>query len=238
MQNFHHARPERPRIPFAIKLAYTAYLAILIPVYLRAYGPTNFLWFCDTALLLTGAALWLESSLLISMAAVGILIPQFLWLAVFAGRLFGIRILGLTDYMFDPAIPLFTRALSLFHGWLPLLLIWLLRRVGYDRRALLPWGATAALLITVCYLFTPPAGVHPADPNIPVNINDIYGFDAEHPQNWMDQRVYLLCWLGVLWIAAYLPAHLALKNLFPSPPAKPHRDWHIAGPASVRSRNG
>ena len=41
------------KIPLAAKLAVTAFLAVLLPVYLHAYGPTNFLWFCDAALLLT-----------------------------------------------------------------------------------------------------------------------------------------------------------------------------------------
>jgi hypothetical protein len=41
--------------------------------------PTNFLYFCDIALFLTLAGLWLDSPLLISMCAVGILAPQALW---------------------------------------------------------------------------------------------------------------------------------------------------------------
>ena len=57
-------------------LAYTAFMAVLIPVYLYRYGWTNFLYFCDIALLLTLAGLWLDYPLLISMSAVGILIPQ------------------------------------------------------------------------------------------------------------------------------------------------------------------
>src|ERR1035438_9137399 len=77
------------KIPLAAKLAVTAFLAVLIPVYLHTYGPTNFLWFCDAALILTVAGMWLESSLLISMCAVGILLPQCLWLADF-----GVNFLG------------------------------------------------------------------------------------------------------------------------------------------------
>src|ERR1017187_4802667 len=104
-------------IPLAAKMVVTVFLAVLIPVYLHTYGPTNFLWFCDTALLLTVAGMWLESSLLISMCAVGILLPQGLWLADFCSNLLGFHLLGLTSYMFDRQLPLFTRGLSLFHGW-------------------------------------------------------------------------------------------------------------------------
>ena len=67
------------RIPLWFKLAYTAFCAVLIPNYLRDYGPTNFLYFCDVALIGTMVAIWLESALLVSAAAVGILFAQFLW---------------------------------------------------------------------------------------------------------------------------------------------------------------
>jgi hypothetical protein len=41
------------RVPTGLKLAYTAYMAVLVPVYWHYYGPTNFLYFCDVALILT-----------------------------------------------------------------------------------------------------------------------------------------------------------------------------------------
>lgn len=59
-------KPTKPhRIPLWVKLAYTAFVCVLVPYYLSAYGPTNFLYFCDVALLMTLAALWLESPLLV-----------------------------------------------------------------------------------------------------------------------------------------------------------------------------
>src|ERR1700722_10797641 len=148
------------RVPMAAKLAGTVFLAVLVPIYLHTYGPTNFLWFCDAALILTVIGMWMESPLLISMCSVGILIPQCLWLLDFGINLFGIHLLGLTSYMLDSGIPLFTRGLSLFHGWLPFLLVWLLGRLGYDKRALPAWGGLATGLVLVCYFFTPPAGAH------------------------------------------------------------------------------
>jgi hypothetical protein len=142
---------QQHKIPLAAKVAGTAFLAVLVPIYWRTYGPTNFLWFCDAALILTVAGMWMESSLLISMCSVGILLPQCLWLADFGGNLLGIQLLGLTGYMFEHRLPLFTRGLSLFHGWLPLLLVWLLVRLGYDKRALSAWTGLAAGLVLVCY---------------------------------------------------------------------------------------
>ena len=52
--------------PLALKLAYTAFMAVLIPVYAYYYGPANFLYFCDVALLLTLAGIWLDNRLLVS----------------------------------------------------------------------------------------------------------------------------------------------------------------------------
>lgn len=204
------------KISIAAKVMGTAFLAVLVPIYLHTYGPTNFLWFCDSALILTVAGMWLESSLLISMCAVGILIPQCLWLLDFGINFFGIHLLGLTSYMFDPRIPLFTRGLSLFHGWLPLLLIWLLGRLGYDKRALLAWGSLATGLVLICYFFTPPAGAHLADPNIPIHINNVYGFDDQRPQSWINQDLYVGLWLIALWLIAFFPTHLILRKIFPA----------------------
>lgn len=217
-QGFHDAarglNKHQHKIPLAAKMAGTAFLVVLVPIYLHTYGPTNFLWFCDAALLLTVAGMWLESSLLISMCAVGILLPQFLWLVDFGSNLLGFHFLNLTRYMFDHQLPLFTRGLSLFHGWLPLLLVWLLVRLGYDKRALSAWMILATGLVFVCYLFVPPAGAHLANPNIPVNINYVYGFNDRQPQTWANQNLYVLLWLGVLGLVAFLPTHLALRRIF------------------------
>jgi len=44
---------------------------------------------------------------------------------------------GVSNYMFDPKFSHFSRGLSLYHGWLPFVLLRALSRLGYDRRALL-----------------------------------------------------------------------------------------------------
>ena len=202
------------KIPLAAKIVITIFLAVLIPVYWHTYGLTNFLWFCDAALIITAVGMWRESSLLISMCAVGILLPQCLWLADFGSNLLGIHFLGLTSYMFNPQLPLFTRGLSLFHGWLPFLLVWLMIRLGYDKRALAAWTVVAAGLILVCYFFTPSAGTHLANSNIPINLNYVYGFNDEQSQTWVNQNVYVIIYFSVLWLVAYLPTHFALRIIF------------------------
>ncbi len=51
----------RPLISLWAKRPYTAFMAVLIPIYLKNYGPTNFLYFCDVVAILTVVAIWLES---------------------------------------------------------------------------------------------------------------------------------------------------------------------------------
>ena len=41
------------RVPLWLKLIFTAFMFVLVPVYWYYYGPTNFLYFCDVSLLLT-----------------------------------------------------------------------------------------------------------------------------------------------------------------------------------------
>ncbi|MDB5971784.1 MAG: hypothetical protein JWQ90_4234 [Hydrocarboniphaga sp.] len=205
-------------IPLGIKLAYTAFMAVLLPVYLRSYGPSNFLYFCDVALLLTLAGVWMESSLLLSIATAGILIPQIFWLADFLANLAGWRVTGMTDYMFDTQRSLFLRGLSLFHGWLPVLLLYLVWRTGYDSRGFVIWTVLATALVLVCYFFMPPPSLSRAGIG-PVNINYVYGFSDDVAQKWMPAWAWLMVALFGYPALLYFPAHLLLKHFMPAPTA-------------------
>lgn len=208
-----HSTLPAGKIPLWIKLTYTAFMAVLVPVYASKYGPTNFLYFCDIALFLTLASVWMENSLLASMAAVGILVPQMVWCADFAAQLAGYKITGMTAYMFNPKLPLFLRGLSLFHGWLPFFLIFLVARIGYDRRALPAWTFSAWGLMLVSYFFMPRPGAVLPNPQAPVNINYVFGLSDEVAQGWMPERVWLGFMLVALPVLFYLPTHFALKKL-------------------------
>src|SRR5262245_47017027 len=116
--------PSAPRIPLWLKLAFTAFMAVMVPVYLYYYGWTNFLYFCDIAMILTLIGMWKESPLLFSMSAIGIIVPQMIWVADFVGTIFGYPVVHMTTYMFNANSSLLLRGLSLFHGWLPFLLIY------------------------------------------------------------------------------------------------------------------
>ena len=213
---------DRPRVPVGLKWAYTAFMLVLVPVYWANYGPTNFIYFCDAALFLTLAAVWMDNALLASMAAVGILVPQFFWCVDFGGELLGFHVSGMTSYMFDTQRSVFLRGLSLFHGWLPFLLCYLVFRLGYDRRAFKAWTGLAGGLCLVAFFLLPPAGAVLADPKYPRNVNYVFGLDDAHPQTWMPAGLYLVVWMLALFTLAYVPTHLVLAKLtFKRAPRQP-----------------
>ena len=134
-------------VPLWLKIVYTTFMAVLIPVYLKNYGPTNFLYFCDVVAIMTILAIWIESPLLLSAALIGSFLPQMLWVVDFSCECVGFRLTGMTSYMFKP--PFFLRFLSSFHFWLVFVLIYLVWRVGYDKRGLVLWVAIMWALLTV-----------------------------------------------------------------------------------------
>jgi hypothetical protein len=205
------------RIPLWLKLALTAFVCVQVPFYWSAYGPTNFLYFCDVALFLALASAWSESSLPAGMATVGILMPQLFWVIDFTCGLAGRPLTGMTAYMFQDRIPLGARAISLFHGWLPFLLLYLVYRLGYDRRSLAAWTILAWALMLVAY-FLLPAPPAPADnPNLPVNVNYVYGPSDARAQTWMPAPAWLALMMTALPAVFFLPTHLLLRMLSPRP---------------------
>jgi hypothetical protein len=208
------------RIPVWVKLAYSAYVAVVVPCYWAAYTPWNFLYFCDIALLVTAVAIWMDSPLLVSMQAVAITVPQLLWVVDLLCRLVvGVHVTGVTAYMLDPSIPPFLRALSSFHGWLPFVLLWLLWRLGYDGRAFLLQSAAAVIVLLVSYLFAPPPPPFASHPAWAVNLNYVYGLDDKHPQTFMAPRLWVAFMIVFHVFAIYLPTHLAFRRLFRPPPS-------------------
>ena len=62
----------------------------------------------------------------------------------------------MSAYMFDASTPRYLRALSLFHVPLPAGLVWLVARLGYDRRAWLYQSLLALVVLPVTYWLTGP----------------------------------------------------------------------------------
>jgi len=153
------------RIPLGAKVAYTLWIAAWVPLYWRENGPSNFLWICDFANFAILLAIWRESALVASSQLAGVLFIQIVWAIDYFGRLlFGVHPVGGTEYMFAAEQPIWLRALSLFHLWTVPLLVWLVRRLGHDRRGWKLETAVAAVLF--------PAGVLLGDPE--QNLNWMY----------------------------------------------------------------
>jgi hypothetical protein len=199
-------------IPLSVKIAYTAFMAVLIPVYWIHYGPANFLYFCDLALFLTLIGVWRESPLLISMPAVGILAPQMLWIVDYLLNFAGIQLTGMTDYMFDETKPLYLRGLSLFHGWLPLLLLFGVAKLGYDKRAFGAWTALAWSVMLIAFFFLPPPSPENAD--TVANVNYVFGMSSTEPQTMMPAWSWLTLLMVLLPVVMFAPVHVLLKKFF------------------------
>ncbi len=140
-----------------------AWLLIYVPSYTAAYGLANFLFVCNLSVFITTLGLWLSSPLLLSSQAVGLLIVSCVWtLDVVSRLLTGAHWIGGTEYMWDARWPLATRLMSLYHVMAPLLIVYALRRVGYDRRGLALQSGIATAAILLGRLFGPAANLNHA----------------------------------------------------------------------------
>jgi hypothetical protein len=97
--------------------------------------------------------------------------------------------------MFNPDLPLLGRLTSLYHIVLPPVLLWVLRHVGYDRRA--PWALTGIAIpaLTATWLWTDP------ERNInwlaaPMGIEQVWLPDAAFLGAMMVSYPLLLFWPG------------------------------------------
>lgn len=193
-------------VPLWLTLTWTVVAAGILSVYWFRYGPANYLWFSDIALIASVPALWLESSLLASTMLVGALLPELLWNVSLASRLLiGVRITGIVDYMFEPERPLHLKIISLFHIPLPLILVWLVWTLGYDPRAAALMTVIAWIVLPLTWAITEPRR----------NINWVHGAGGE---SLRQTTLHPLAYLGLLMVAlpvgVYLPTHWLLVHLF------------------------
>ncbi len=199
-------RDASSRLPIWLKLLYTLFVLLLVPVYWIELGVSNFFWGSDIALVVMVFGLWLESRFLASMMAVGVLIPELYWnIDFFTHLIAGKDVLGLnaTSYMFSEDKSLLVRCLSLFHIFLPVILLYSLRQLGYDSRGLLAQIILSWVILPASYLFTEPAK----------NINWVYGI-SEIPQTWMPEIIYLLLLMVLFPLLIFWPTHVLLKTVF------------------------
>jgi len=108
--------------------------------------------------------------------------------------------------MFSPKVSLFVRCLSFSHLFLPYLLLWLVWRLGYDRRAV--WAQTLCAWGVLILSYALVGSMDSASGNV----NKIFGLSDAGPQQIMPRPL----WLAVLMIGIplllYLPTHGLLKH--------------------------
>lgn len=187
------------RVPLWLKIAWSIWVVVWAPLYWRQYGAQNFLYFCDLGNLLVLIALWSESRLIFSWQAVSLLIFQTLFAMDLAGALLtGRHFVGGTEFMFDPALPLFLRVLSLFHVVMLALLLWAILRGGYDPRGWKYATLETWLIVPINYFWRPQ-----------FNVNWARGLFLRE-QHSVPGLLYLAAYLVGVPLLIYWPTHLAL----------------------------
>jgi hypothetical protein len=187
-----------------------AWLAVYLPSYTVAYGLANFLFICNLTVFLCALGIWTCSRLLLSSQAVAVLVVGVVWTVDLVSRLLnGGHLIGGTEYMWEPRWPLFTRLLSLYHVVLPVLLLVVLRRIGYDRRGYLLQSVIAVVAVSLGRLFGPEA-----------NVNHAF-VDPILKRTWGGAVTHVAVVAGALVLVVYPITHLLLVRLCPEPRPSP-----------------
>ena len=97
--------------------------------------------------------------------------------------------------------------------WLPALLIYLVWRLGYDRRAFWAWTVLAWAVLLISYLFLPPPGPDPG--GRARNINYVFGFSDTEPQTLMPDWAWLMTLMAGFALLIFAPVHLVLRRWMP-----------------------
>jgi hypothetical protein len=187
------------RVPLWLKILWTVWVFLWAPVFWRQYGAQNLLYFCDLGNFFIAAALWMESPLLFSWQACGLLLFQSLYtIDLLGATISGKHVIGGTEYMFDATVPLIVRLLSLFHVAMPPLLLWAIRRLGYDARGWMYQTLTTWVVVPINYMWRPERDVNWARGPF------------FHEQHVVPGWLYLLTYLIVVPLLVYWPTHLVL----------------------------
>lgn len=191
------------RIPMWLKIVWTLWVALWAPLYWKYYGAQNFLWFCDLANFFILGGVWLESRLIFSWQATGLLIFQTLYAVdLMWALIFGTHVIGGTEFMFDANLPLPLRLLSLFHVITPPLLLWAIGRLGYDPRGWKFQTLTTWIVVPINYFWRPQYDVNWA--------RGLFGRE----QQVLPGIAYLAVYLFLVPMAVYWPTHAVLKRLW------------------------
>jgi len=191
-------------LPLWLKLAFTGFILVWLPLVVTAWGWQNLLWLCDLANLIVLIGLWLESRLLLSSQLVATLVIGLAWTIDLACALaLGVHPFAATPYLFDASQPLAPRLASFFHVGVPLLLLYVVSRLGHDRRG---WQLQTVLCWIVlplsAWLTNPVRGIS--------RIDAPFGFDLAS----LPAALSLLIRMVAYPLVLYLPAEALLRWLF------------------------
>ena len=189
-----------------VKWFLALWLAVWLQTYSMVWGVANFLYICNVAVILSCLGFLFESPLLISSQALVSILGSLFWVIEFSYDLVtGHALFGGTQYMMDASIPHWVRCLSLYHIFLPLLLLWGLLCLWYDRRGWKLQGVISLLVLSLSR-FTDPAK----------NINFVFQDPLLH-RSWGNAFLHVIViWLGLI-VILYWPTHMVLCRLFPEP---------------------
>jgi hypothetical protein len=180
-----------------------AWLAIWFPAYWHVWGWQNFLHYCDIAVILSCAGIIFGNRLLISSQALATSVAGIVWFLDAGWRVvFHHNLIGGTEYLWDATKPLWVRLLSLFHIGLPILLVVLCARIGYDRRALALQSAITLGLMAISRWI-----------GSAKNLNYTF-FDPVLHRTLGPSSVHLAIILAGTVLLFYLPAHIVLARKF------------------------
>jgi len=184
-------------------------LAVWLPAYAITWGWWNFVLLCNIAVILTCVGLWRGDALLLSSQAVSTIVVEPLWTLDVAWRFVsGAHLIGGTEYMWDPVYPLWVRLLSAYHVLWPVLMVWAVRRVGYDRRGFWLQSGLAVAVMALSRFGDPVR-----NPNMAFR-------DPIFQQTWGPAPAHIALMLAVLIFVIYWPTHQVLLRALPSVSAR------------------
>jgi hypothetical protein len=197
--------PAFPRLRWACLLG----LALWFPTYAVVWGVGNFVQLCDLAVLLTVVGVWTGNTLLLSSQAVGSLVINSIWvLDVIARLTTGQHLIGGTEYMWDAQYPLWVRLLSLYHVAVPVVLLWAVRRKGYDPRGWILQVAISVPVLIASRLLDPAKNLNFAhvDPILHIAFRPAL----------LHLTIILFCLIAII----YWPTHQILLRTLPPLPSR------------------
>ena len=195
-------------IPLWLKTAFSCWVLLWALSYWHLYGPYNYFWLCNVANFLILIGLWRESRLLLSAQCLAVLLIGIVWTldvaaAFVTGGAEGTHLIGGTEYMFDPEIPLAGRLLSLYHSFLPLVALYGVYRVGYDRRGIALQTLITCVLLLATWLVVDPE----------LNINWVHAPFGAEEQEMLPPLLYLLAVMVATPLLVYLPSHFLIRGI-------------------------